>query len=66
MKTLKMNLNYIVIVTAIVFVWRGIWGLSDLFIFPENELLSLSTSILIGITLLLLTDFKKKDISELL
>jgi len=37
---------------AIVSFWRGVWGLMDLYLFPENLFLSFSLSVLIGIVLL--------------
>lgn len=65
MKILHNNLRHIIIAIGVVMVWRGIWGLADLFLFPSNTLLSFSVSIIIGIIILFLVDFKKKDISEL-
>jgi uncharacterized membrane-anchored protein len=65
MSTLKNNLRYIIIVFGVVLVWRGIWGLTDHYLFPHNPLLSSITSIIFGVVLLFLIDFKKKDISEL-
>ncbi len=65
MQTLKKNFNYIIIVLGIVLVWRGIWGLADTYLFPNNPILSFIISVLIGIFLLFLVDIKKKDISEL-
>lgn len=49
-------------VIAVVFVWRGIWGLTDHFLFPENELLSYLVSVLVGLVILYIDD---KRISEL-
>ena len=65
MLTLKKNLRYIAIALGIVLVWRGIWGIADLHLFPNNQLLSFVVSILLGVSLLLLIDLRKKDISEL-
>lgn len=41
-----------IIGTAIILVWRGIWGLADLYIFPKNETYSYLASIVIGIIIL--------------
>ena len=37
---------------AVVLVWRGVWGLLDLYFIPENPFLSYSVSCLIGVILL--------------
>lgn len=68
MKILERNLKYIIIAIGIVFVWRGIWGLADLYIFPESPILSLIISLVTGLIILLLVDTDKKnnDISELI
>lgn len=47
---------------AVVFVWRGLWILSDAFIFPENPILSGIVSTLIGLVILYLPD---QDFKEL-
>ena len=50
----RKNLRIIIDLLGIIIVWRGIWGLLDLFIFPGNQLLSYITSIVIGFILLLI------------
>ncbi|MDA1209178.1 MAG: hypothetical protein O2904_04080 [bacterium] len=52
----------LVVVIAVVFVWRGIWNLIDIYLFPGNPLLSNVVSILLGIFLLYLPN---GNISEL-
>ena len=52
---LKRLINTIILGFAIVSFWRGVWGLMDLYLFPNNLQLSLIVSILIGITTLYLT-----------
>jgi hypothetical protein len=49
-------------VIAVVFVWRGIWGLTDTFLFPEEPTLSYLVSIFVGLVILYIDD---KRISEL-
>lgn len=49
-------------VIGVVFVWRGIWGLADTFLFPEYEAFSYMVSIFIGLVVLYADD---KRISEL-
>lgn len=41
---------------AVVMVWRGVWGLLDLYLFPEMSVLSYSFSIMLGVLFLLLDD----------
>ncbi len=38
---------------GIILVWRGIWGLGDMYLFPNNQLYSLISSIIIGVIILL-------------
>jgi len=66
MKTFKRNIEFFLIVVGIVLVWRGVWGLSDIYIFPEIPTLSFILSIVIGLVILVIHNKRKKDISELL
>lgn len=50
---LKIVIIALVIVAAIVCIWRGLWGLQDIYLFPNNPALSLMVSIIIGIGILL-------------
>jgi hypothetical protein len=50
----RKNLRIIIDLLGIIIVWRGVWGLFDLFIFPGNHLLSYLSSILLGFVLLLI------------
>lgn len=54
-RNLKNILFTIVIAFAIVSFWRGIWGLMDLYLFPENQVVSLLVSVLLGIIILYLS-----------
>lgn len=56
------NLYSIVIGASIIMFWRGLWGLMDLYVFPNNEVLSYSITALIGLALLFLNDFRLKEI----
>lgn len=40
------------IAIAVVFFWRGVWGLMDLYIFPDNLTLSYIISLVIGLGIL--------------
>lgn len=50
----RKNLRIIINLLTIIIIWRGVWGLMDLFVFPGNELLSYLTSVGLGFILLLL------------
>ena len=50
----RKNLRMIIDLLGIIIVWRGIWGILDIFIFPENQLLSYLSSIILGFILLLI------------
>jgi hypothetical protein len=39
---------------AAIILWRGVWGLLDLYIFPENQQLSFIVSAFMGVSILLL------------
>ena len=53
----------LLVAIGVILVWRGIWNLVDLYLFPKNPLLSNTTSILIGLFLLYLPD---NNIEELI
>lgn len=46
----------LVIVIGVVAVWRGMWNLMDIYIFPEQPFLSNGLCIVIGVLLLYLPD----------
>ncbi len=49
------NIFYALLIAfAIISFWRGVWGLMDLYLFPNNYTLSLAISLLIGIVILYL------------
>ena len=52
----------LVTAAAVVFFWRGVWGILDHYLFPENPMISNLSSILMGLLILWLDD---KEISEL-
>lgn len=54
-RSLKNIIYTIIIAFAIVLFWRGVWGLTDLYLFPNNLVLSFSISILAGVLILYLT-----------
>lgn len=62
---LKNNIGYLIIAVGIVLIWRGVWGLADIFLIPNMPILSLVLSIILGIGLLLLHNPKQLDLEEL-
>ncbi len=61
-RSLRKILFTIIIAFAIVSFWRGIWGLMDLYLFPGNQVVSLSVSVLLGIIILYLTKHLLTDL----
>lgn len=49
---------------AVVFFWRGIWGLTDLYLFPENSALSYLVSVFLGLVILYLDDKRLSEIDH--
>lgn len=76
LKTLKENIpltelkkryptaNGIIIVIAIILFWRGVWGLIDLYLFPNSPTFSHLLSITLGALILYLDDFSIKDLKR--
>lgn len=54
--------HVVLIAVAVVLVWRGAWGLMDLYIFPDNALISYIVSLVAGLLILLAT----KEIADLI
>ena len=52
----------ILIAFAVVSFWRGVWGLMDTYLFPNNYQLSLWVSLIIGIAILILTNYATKEL----
>ncbi|MFH0701612.1 MAG: hypothetical protein V2A62_04195 [Candidatus Woesearchaeota archaeon] len=50
----------LIIATALVSIWRGIWGLMDKFIFPNDLLISSITTLLLGVGIFAITHYKLK------
>jgi hypothetical protein len=52
----------IVIAIAVVGVWRGLWGLMDVYLLPNNYVLSCIISLIIGLLILLITHYAPKEL----
>jgi hypothetical protein len=46
----------IIVAFAIILFWRGVWGLMDVFLFPNNLMLSYIISIIVGVLILYETE----------
>ena len=48
--------------TAIVLFWRGVWHLADIYLFPNQDVVSAAVSIAIAFLILYLRDFDLKEL----
>ena len=53
----------VIIAFAVIAFWRGVWGLLDKYLFPQNELLSLWASVFLGLGILLLTGYAVRELA---
>ncbi|MCK4968763.1 MAG: hypothetical protein KAS12_06940, partial [Candidatus Aenigmarchaeota archaeon] len=47
---------------AVISFWRGVWGLMDEYLFPENYKLSLWVSLFLGMFILIITNYATKEL----
>lgn len=57
-------LDSIIVAVAIIMLWRGVWGLMDLYLFPAQPWVSYIVGGAIGLLLLFLDDFKLTEIGR--
>ncbi len=50
----------LMIAFALVSFWRGMWGLLDIYLLPESPTLSLWVSVVIGVVVLIMTNYFAK------
>lgn len=55
-------LHVLLMATAIVMFWRGVWGLLDVFLIPHHELVSSLLSIFIAFVVLYIDDFHLREL----
>lgn len=48
---------------AVILFWRGMWGLTDMYLFPDNSTLSYLVSIFVGLVILYLDDKRLSEIA---
>lgn len=59
------NLYIVIAAASVVMFWRGVWGLLDIYLFPGNEVASHIASLLVGLTLLFINDFKLSELKDM-
>ena len=52
----------VIIAFAVISFWRGVWGLMDLYLFPDNQILSLWASLILGLLILVSTHYATKEL----
>ncbi|MBW2984555.1 hypothetical protein KY361_05540 [Candidatus Woesearchaeota archaeon] len=52
----------IIIAFAVVSFWRGVWGLMDEYLLPQNYKISLWVSLVLGILILIGTNYATKEL----
>jgi hypothetical protein len=52
----------VIIGFAVICFWRGIWGLLDVYLFPDNYILSLWASFFLGLSILIATHYVTKEL----
>lgn len=55
-------LRALLVVTAVIMIWRGMWNLLDFYLLPENPSVSSVLTILIGVGLLFIDDFRLDEL----
>ena len=55
-KNHRSNVNILIECVAIIMIWRGVWDLLEMYVLPENQLVSNITCIIVGIIVLLWDD----------
>jgi hypothetical protein len=53
----------LIVGVGIILVWRGVWGLADLYFFPENLTHSFISSILLGLIILTISHHMIKGLT---
>jgi len=53
MKTHHQTIFGIIIATAVIAFWRGLWGLFDMYLFPSNPVSRFATLVALGLLILI-------------
>lgn len=57
-KNKSSNLNIFIICTAVIMVWRWVWNIIDMYVFPNNYLFSCIFCVVVWIAILFIDDWK--------
>ena len=63
LRPLKQALFALLIGTAVVAFWRGVWGIMDIYLFPKDPAMSFLISILFGLAVLAFTHYLTKELA---
>jgi|GEM_PF-2381747 hypothetical protein len=53
------NLRILLLGVSAILIWRGVWGLFDIYLFPDDPIVSFSISIIAGLLLVLIINNKR-------
>ena len=63
LKSFEQLIFTLLIAFAVIAVWRGLKGIMDLYLFPNNLVLSYSTSMIMGLIILYVTHYWTKELA---
>ena len=58
------NLNILIECVAIIMIWRWVWDLLEIYVFPDNPFISNTICVIIWIVVLLIDDGKLWELQE--
>lgn len=58
------NRNILIECIAIIMIWRGVWDLLEIYIFPDSPFISNTLCVILWIGILLLDDWKLWELKE--
>ena len=56
------TISELILGISLILVWRGVWDLADLYLFPQNKIISSLASIIIGIFILYFRDLELEEL----
>lgn len=63
-KRIKRNLRFFITAIAVVFIWRGTWGLLDKYIIPISPDFAYIMLIIVGLLILIVDDFELSELDD--
>lgn len=61
---IKRNLRFFITAIAVIFIWRGTWGILDKYIIPINSEVAFILLIIVGLIILIIDDFELEELSH--